>query len=149
MQVKNRRHQLISAGILLFLIGLLFGLVFPRLANPRMGLSAHLVALQGAIYLVVLGLIWGDMALSRWLDKAIVWLALYGNYGNFVSNVLSAAWATTLRQPIFGSGHPQSDLKEGIVSFGLISISIAVIIVNALVLWGLYKKKVEGAASRA
>ena len=149
MQVKNRRHQLIRAGILLFLIGLLFGLIFPRLANPRMGLSAHLVALQGAIYLVVLGLIWGEMALSRWLETAIVWLALYGNYGNFVSNVLSAAWATTRAQPIFGSGHPQSDWKEFIVSFGLISISIAVIAVNILVLWGLYRKKVEGVNSRA
>jgi len=148
MQVKNRRHQLISAGILLFLTGLVFGLIFPRLANPRMGLSAHLLALQGGMYLIILGLIWGEMSLSPWLGKAIVWLALYGNYGNFISNVLSAAWATTRLQPIFGSGHPQSDRKEFIVSFGLISISVAVIAANILVLWGLYRKKVEGAGSR-
>ena len=144
MQTKNRRHYLISAGILIYLVSLLFGLIFPRLANPRMGLSAHLIGLQGGMTLVLFGLVWGELYLSPRLETATVWLALYGIYGNFVTNVLSAAFATTRLQPIFGSGHLAADWQENIVSFGLISISAAIIAASALVLWGLYRKKVEG-----
>jgi (hydroxyamino)benzene mutase len=138
---ENRRHQLITAGILLFLVALVFGLIFPKLANPRMGLSAHLIGLQGGVFLVLLGLIWGDLTLSPKLETATVWLALYGNYGNFVTNVLSATFATTQLQPIFGSGHLAEPWKEHLVNTGLISISIAVILNGILVLWGLRRRK--------
>jgi (hydroxyamino)benzene mutase len=137
----DRRLQLIRAGILLFLLALIFGLIFPKLANPRMGLSAHLIGLQGGVFLVLLGLIWGDISLSPGLATATAWLALYGNYGNFVTNVLSSAFATTHLQPIFGSGHLAEPWKEHLVDFGLISISIAVILNGILVLWGLYRRK--------
>ena len=137
MEKKNRRRQLIKAGILLFLIALLFGLIFPRLANPRMGLSAHLIGLQGGVFLSVLGLIWSELYLSPRLETATVWLAFYGNYGNFISNLLAAAFATTRLQPLFGSGHFAGDWQENIVSFGLITISAAVIACCVLVLWGL------------
>ena len=140
MPTKNRRHQLISAGILLFLVSLIFGLIFPRLANPRMGLSAHLIGLQGGVFLVLLGLIWNDIHHKPWLETATLWLAYYGIYGNFVSNVLSAAFATTRLQPLFGSGHFAGELQENIVSFGLISISAAIIAASALALWGLLRK---------
>jgi hypothetical protein len=33
---------LFTAGILLFLLAMLAGLIFPQLANPQMGLSGHL-----------------------------------------------------------------------------------------------------------
>jgi hydroxylaminobenzene mutase len=143
METKNRRRQLIRAGYLLFLIGLLFGLIFPRLANPRMGLSAHLIALQGGVFLSVLGLVWSELSLSPRLETATVWLAFYGNYGNFISNLLAAAFATTRLQPIFGSGHLAADWQENIVSFGLVSISAAVIACCVLVLWGLRRKLAE------
>ena len=142
METKNRRRQLIKAGFLLFLIGLLFGLIFPRLANPRMGLSAHLIALQGGVFLSVLGLIWSELYLSPRLETATFGLALYGNYGNFVSNALSAAFATNRLQPLFGSGHMAADWQENIVSFGLISISAAIIACCVLVLWGLRRRVV-------
>ena len=142
METKNRRRQLIRAGYLLFLIGLLFGLIFPRLANPRMGLSAHLIALQGGVFLAVLGLVWSELNLSPRLETATVWLAFYGNYGNFISNLLAAAFATTRLQPIFGSGHLAADWQENIVSFGLISISAGIIACCVLVLWGLRRREV-------
>jgi (hydroxyamino)benzene mutase len=140
MRIDNPRRYLIGAGILLFLIALVFGLIFPRLANPRMGLSAHLIGLQGGVFLTVLGLIWGELNLSPKVAKATIWLGLYGNYGNFVTNVIAAAYATTRLQPIFGSGKFAGDWPENVVSFGLISIAAAVIFCCVLVLWGLRRK---------
>jgi membrane associated rhomboid family serine protease len=34
---------------------MLAGLIFPQLANPRMGLSGHLVGLFGGLFLLALG----------------------------------------------------------------------------------------------
>ena len=68
MQIGNRRRHLLSAGILLFLLALLTGMILPLLANPRMGLSAHLVGLLGGLFLVALGLIWRELDLPRRLE---------------------------------------------------------------------------------
>ncbi|MBC8029075.1 MAG: hydrogenase [Pyrinomonadaceae bacterium] len=140
MRIENPRRYLIGAGILLFLIALIFGLIFPRLANPRMGLSAHLIGLQGGVFLAVLGLIWSELNLSPSLAKATIWLGLYGCYGNFVTNVIAAAYATNRLQPIFGSGKFAGDVPENIVSFGLITIAAAIAACCVLVLWGLRRK---------
>ena len=56
-------------GILLFLLGLLTGFLVPALANPRMGVSAHLEGVMNGSFLVILGLIWGDL---RWSSKMAV-----------------------------------------------------------------------------
>jgi (hydroxyamino)benzene mutase len=45
-------------SILLFSLGLVTGLLAPKLANPRMGLSSHLEGLMNGMFLVLLGLIW-------------------------------------------------------------------------------------------
>lgn len=70
MRIENRRRHLFSAGILLFLLALLTGMIFPMLANPRMGLSAHLVGLLGGLFLMALGVIWTEIDLPRRFDTA-------------------------------------------------------------------------------
>lgn len=41
-QTKQYADWLLFLGILLFLFGLIIGVFIPLMANPRMGLSAHL-----------------------------------------------------------------------------------------------------------
>jgi (hydroxyamino)benzene mutase len=146
MQKANRHRQLFSAGILLFLLAILFGLIFPKLANPRMGLSGHLVGLFGGLFLVALGSIWRELNLPARLEAAPIWLALYGAYGNFVTTVLAATFATNRLTPLSGSGHLASAWQENLVTFGLVSSSVAMVAVCVLVLWGL--RKPEGKQSR-
>ena len=50
-------EQMLFAGTLLFLRGLLTGVAMPLLRNKRMGLSAHLVGVQHGIVLWIVGLI--------------------------------------------------------------------------------------------
>src|SRR3982074_2899246 len=105
MSIENRTRQFFTAGILLFLLAILAGMIFPRLANPRMGLSGHLVGLFGGLFLLALGSIWKTVNLPGRIEAVPVWLALYGTYGNFATTLLAAAFATNRLTPLAGSGH--------------------------------------------
>lgn len=52
---KRQAKQLIFLGLLLFLSGLLTGLIIPFFKNPRMGLSAHLEGVMNGMFLILLG----------------------------------------------------------------------------------------------
>ena len=74
--MENRRRQLVSSGILLFLLDLVVGMIMPWLANMRMGLSAHLVGLLGGLFLIALGVIWSEENLPRPWDTAAFCLGI-------------------------------------------------------------------------
>ena len=143
MSIENRQRQLFTAGILLFLLAMLAGMIFPQLANPRMGLSGHLVGLFGGLFLLALGSLWKRVALPGRVEAVPVWLALYGLYGNFVTTLLAAAFATNRLTPLSGSGHFAAAWQENIVTFGLMSVSVAMVTVCVLVLWGLRRQAAE------
>lgn len=136
MSVASRR--LIRCGVLLFLLGLLTGLIVPALSNPRMGLSSHLEGLMNGIFLVVLGLVWPRLRLSRSLSLAAFWLAVYGTYVNWATTLAAAALgAGAPMMPIAGGGHRGTPLQEGLISVGLVSLALAMIATSGIVLWGM------------
>jgi len=126
-------------GIFLFLLGLLTGLLVPALHNPRMGVSAHLEAVMNGIFLVILGLIWKEAKFTVKAAKATFRIALYGTYTNWAATLLSAVLGTSRLTPIAGAGYRATNWQELIVGFGLISLSIAMVICCVLVLWALRK----------
>lgn len=83
--MQNMGHRLIRWGVLLFLLGLVTGLMGPLFANPRMGLSSHLEGLMNGMFLALLG----------------------------------------------------GPLQELIISFGLVSLALAILACCGLILWGL------------
>jgi hydroxylaminobenzene mutase len=140
MEAEKRRRNLFSAGILLFLLALITGMIFPVLANPRMGLSAHLVGLLGGLFLVALGAIWPEKDLPPRLDTAAFRLVIFAAYANLCTTFLAAAFATNRLTPLAGSGHLAQAWQENLVTFGLVSSSIAMVTVCILVLWGLRRR---------
>jgi (hydroxyamino)benzene mutase len=141
MRIENRRRHLFSAGILLFLLALVTGMIFPMLANPRMGLSAHLVGLLAGLFLVALGVIWPEKDLPPSFDTAAFYLVIFGTYANLCATFLAAAFATNRLTALAGSGHPALAWKENIVTAGLVLSSVAMVAVCLLVLWGLYRRR--------
>lgn len=139
VQTTAHRHadKLLFFGISLFLLGLLIGLCIPLMPNPRMGLSAHLEGIMNGLFLLVLGLIWHKIAVSdRWRGAAY-WLALYGSFANLVAVTLAAITGGGAMMPIAG-GKVGSAAVESVVSFLLVSLSLAMIAVCAIALAGLY-----------
>ncbi len=129
---------LLFLGILLFLFGLVIGLFIPLMANTRMGLTAHLEGVMNGMFLVVLGLIWNKILLKeRWLSTAF-WLTIYGSFANFVAVTIAAITGAGKMMPIAG-GKEGTSLEEGIISFLLVSLALAMIAVCCMVLTGLYK----------
>jgi hydroxylaminobenzene mutase len=129
---------LLFLGVLLFLFGLFIGLFIPLMANPRMGLSAHLEGTMNGMFLVILGLIWSKLILKeKWLTTAF-WLTIYGSFANFVAVTIAAITGAGKMMPIAG-GKEGYSVVEGLISFLLISLSLAMVAVCLIVLTGLYK----------
>jgi hydroxylaminobenzene mutase len=135
---KWQSDRLLFLGILLFLFGLLFALFIPMMTNPRMGLSAHLEGTMNGMFLVILGLIWHKLFLKdKWLSIAF-WLSVYGSFSNFLAVSISAITGAGKLMPIAG-GKEGTTIVEAIISFLLITLALAMIIVCIIVLTGLYK----------
>lgn len=132
-------RRLLWHGVFLFLLGLLAGFAVPVLRNPRMGLSAHLEGVINGILLGVLGLAWHRFSLSTRARSTLFWLALYGTYVNWASTLLAALFGTSRRTPIAGAGFAAEPWQENLVDLGLISLSVAMVAVCLLALWGLRK----------
>lgn len=141
MEYNNRIKQantLIFLGLILFLIGLIVGLFVQNFTNPRMALSAHLEGIMNGIFLIILGLIWDRLALSKFVFKLTFWLSVYGTFANITAVILAASTGFGKMMPIAG-GQEGTAISEGIISFLLISLALCMLTVCIIVLVGFYK----------
>jgi hydroxylaminobenzene mutase len=135
--LDDSKRRLLWHGMFLFLLGLLTGFVEQKFNNPRMGLAAHLEGVMNGTFLVALGAVWTEVRLSARLKVAAYWSALYGAYINWATTTLAAILGTAALSPITGAGHSAQPLQEGVVTFGFMSVGLAIVASSILVLWGL------------
>lgn len=141
LNMESQRRFLVSAGVLLFVLALVTGMVMPWLANIRMGLSAHLVGILGALFLIAIGAVWQLINLpGNWRTTA-VWLAVFSSYLNLCATLFAAAFSTNRMTPLAGSGRLADPWKENIVTGGLLLSSVAMVFCCILLLWGLRRAK--------
>lgn len=138
MGSRDTTERLVWHGMFLFLVGLLTGLTLPLLKVARLGLSAHLEALMGALFLMILGLIWGHVKLQPRARTVTFGLALYAAYMNWGAVLLAGAFGGSKMLPIAAGGQAAGAAwQETLVSCGLISCAVAILSCCTLVLWGL------------
>lgn len=134
---QRQAHNLIFYGVLLFLLGLLVGFVIPLVPNPRIALSSHMEGVMNGLFLMVLGAIWSRIALSdKWL-KITFGLAVYGTFANWLGILLAALLNAGKMLPIAAPGNVGSPAAESVVTFLLVTLSIAMVAVCCAVLVGL------------
>lgn len=142
---ETAAHRLLQFGTVLFLLGLLTGLIVPAAANPRMALAAHLEGLMNGLFLLVLGLIWGKLNFSSRTGTIAFWLAIYGSLTNWVATLLAAVWpAGSALMPLAGGGHTGTAMQEGLLKVLLVSLSVVMIALCSLVLFGLRRNPASG-----
>jgi (hydroxyamino)benzene mutase len=103
-------------GMLLFLLGLLNGFAIPRMRSPRLGLSAHLAALQSGVFLIATGLLWPRLGLSAPWSAALghtLWVSLYMVW---LSLVLAGAFGAGRGLPLAGQGVTTSRSRQAVVT---------------------------------
>jgi hydroxylaminobenzene mutase len=141
MQNNDRIAQiLISAGLLLFLIGLLSGFATPEMTNPRMGLAAHLEGVMNGMFLAVVGLVWSRVSLSNRLSTLTFWSLLYGTFANWFFISLAAIFGTIAMTPIAGAGHAGTPWQENLIAAGLMSVGLSMVLGCALLVLGLFRR---------
>ena len=133
-------RKLKMLGMVLFLLGLLSGFAIMGLKNPRMGLATHLEGVMNGTFLVLAGIIWNDLLLSEKAQKIALFTLLYGTFANWFFTLLSAIWGTSKMTPLSGAGFSGSGMQENVVSAGLISIGLTMVISLILLVYGLRKK---------
>ena len=138
--VKSKQSDfLIFSGFILFLLGLIVGLVVPVLANPRMALSSHIEGVMNGLFLIVLGLVWHKVSLSsRWL-KITLWLAVYGTFANWLAMLVAAVFNAGRMLTVAANGKEGPAFAEGIVSFLLATLTLAMLVISITILIGLYR----------
>jgi hydroxylaminobenzene mutase len=134
----TQSDKLIFWGLALFFLGLVIGLFVQQMANPRMGLSAHLEGVMNGLFLMILGLIWNRLALSTIMLKAAYGLALFGTFANIAAVTIAAITGAGKMMAIAG-GKEGDAATEAIISFLLVSLSLCMLLVCLIVLTGLYK----------
>lgn len=133
---QSHKKWLLLLGALLFLIGLLTGVLVQSFPNPRMGLSAHLAGVQNALFLLVIGAVWQHVRLSGSLRSATCWTTAYGMYAFWLSLLLAAIWGTSRATPLAGEGFASLPWKETTVQLLLYSASLSSIVAAALLVLG-------------
>lgn len=134
-------RRLLQLGILLFFLGLLTGFSLPAAANPRMALSSHLEGVMNGTFLLVLGAIWDRLRLGSKSQRIALGLAAYGTFANWGTTLLAAMWgAGESMMPFAAAGYTGTSAQELLIAVGLISLSVAMLVVCPLVLWGLRRQ---------
>jgi hydroxylaminobenzene mutase len=135
---SRQGHHLLQGGLLLFLVALLVGLMIPKFAVPRLGLSVHLLGIMQGTFLAVLGLLWPKLKLTHMIAWIGFWLILYGFFAAWIANVLAGVWGAGSSLLPMAAGPAQgSPLQEGIIMIGLGTAAMSQITALLLVLWGL------------
>jgi hydroxylaminobenzene mutase len=138
MSKKQQSDKLLFFGVLLFFLGLVVGILIPVMANPRMGLSSHLEGVMNGIFLIVLGLIWNRLELSERSLSVTYWLSLFGTFANWFAVLMAAIFNSGKMMPL-AAGKEGPPFIEGIVSFLLVSLSIAMLTICIIVMTGLIR----------
>jgi (hydroxyamino)benzene mutase len=134
-------RKLKMLGMLLFLLGLITGFLLTNFKNPRMGLAAHLEGVMNGVFLVVAGLIWHDLNISKALKKITCGTLIYGTYVNWLITLLAALLGTSKMTPITGNGFIGTPLHEQIVNAGFISVGLTMVFSLLVIVYGLRSLK--------
>jgi (hydroxyamino)benzene mutase len=116
--MKTPKRRLMWHGMLLFLLGLITGLLERRFTNVRMGLSAHLEGVLNRILLLALGAVWNEVRLPHPVKVAAYYTALCGTYANWLVTSIAAAFGTAANSPITSAGHSGQPWQESLVAIG-------------------------------
>jgi hydroxylaminobenzene mutase len=147
---SNDRQRLIWYGVVLFLLGLITEIVMYFVINPRMALSAHLVALISGMFLILLGLIRNDMDCPGAWSRVAFWLFVYSTYSAWGSMFFASIFGTSRHTPFASKGVVGAAVwQENIADLSYMSFFITIVLTCVVALWGLRRGMLRNVAAAA
>jgi hydroxylaminobenzene mutase len=146
MLTNDSALRLCRHGALLFVLGLVNGGLVSVLTNSRMGLSAHLAGVQNGMVLLIFGLVWQRLSLSRRALRVAEQSSIFSLYAIWGALLLAAVFGTSRATPIAGAGFEGALWQEVLVAVLLYAGSAGIIVGAGLVFWGLRSNAREASA---
>ena len=141
--MHNRDH-LIAAGVALFFLALLTGFLLaagpPFIVNPRGVLAGHLEGAMNGMFVILVGLFADRVRLSAGAARLCVAALLYGAYANWLLTTLGGVLGTSDATPIAGAGYHAVPAVERVMTVGLASVGLSMLVAVALLLVGLRRR---------
>jgi hydroxylaminobenzene mutase len=140
MSVQRGSRQILIHGLLMVLIGLVWGLMVPNTPYPRLALGAHIQLVENGLLFVVLATLL--LALRHRVGPYSVWvmvLAAWLTWSMALSEVANAWWGTNHVLPIAarqGGAAGGAAWQESIVTLTHIGAALALIAAWALLIVG-------------
>ena len=143
MNAHGGSRQLLMHGMLLVLVGLVWGLVVPGTPHPRLALGAHIQLVTNGLLVMVLAI--SMLTLPHSVGLKSVWVmvtAAWLTWAMAISEVANAWWGTARMLPIAASqagvsgGEPWQEL---VVTLTHIGAGVGLIIAWALLVIGFFK----------
>jgi hydroxylaminobenzene mutase len=113
-----------KGGLVLFTVGLVIGVAVPRFRNPRMGLSAHLTAVQTGTALIAFALFWQYLGVPQTWSPTLSYSLLCSSYLLVAGLALAAVFGASKVLPIAGQGFGAAKAQELLVSTMVLSSSL-------------------------
>ena len=143
MSVRSGSRHILIHGMVLVLVGLVWGLLVPTTPHPRLALGAHIQFVTNGMLFIVLATLL--LALPHSVGLKSVWVmvvAVWLTWAMAMSEVANAWWGTTQTLPIAASqagatgGEPWQEL---VVTLTHIGAGLGLIIAWSLLVVGFVK----------
>ena len=144
MSVYSGSRQILIHGMVLVLVGLVWGLVVPGTPHPRLALGAHIQFLTNGTLFIILAT--ALLALPHGVGLKSVWamvVAAWLTWAMAISEVANSWWGTTQMLPIAASqaGATGSEpWQELVVKLTHIGAGLGLIIAWSLLVVGFLKR---------
>ncbi len=99
---------------------------------------------MNGIFLIAVGAVWSRLTLSSTLESLTFWLLIYGTYANWFFIGLAATFGTSKITPIAGAGHAGLPWQETLVTLGLSTVAITMLIASSILVWGFLSRERAG-----
>jgi (hydroxyamino)benzene mutase len=131
------QRLLAFTGVLLFFLGLLTGAAIPFVRSPRIGLSAHVAAIQSGLALLAVAWLGSHLAMSDGWARAIAHTLWISFYLLWIGLLFGAVFGTGRTLPLAGKGFTAQPWQETSATMLIAgsSITSALAFAALLLLW--------------
>jgi (hydroxyamino)benzene mutase len=133
-------RTLLTAGAILFLLGLVQGTATHFFASPRLALSAHIAGVQNGLVLLVIGLVWPRIKLSSKTLLLTMVAMIVGMYAIWLSFTVAAVIGAGSVFRFAGAGLKATSRGDLLVTALVYLGSATAIVAALLVALGLIKR---------
>lgn len=153
MNTRDRHRQVLFHGLMLVMVGLLWGFVVPHTPYPRLALGAHIQLITNGFLFIIMGALL--MVLPHEVgpkSSLVMVLAAWLTWAMGLSEVANAWWGTTQMLPLAAAQAGATGglaWHELVVKLTHIAAGLGLVAAWALLIIGLRKRKdAPGVAQR-